>query len=302
MLLIIGALAIGLTLGLLGSGGSILTVPVLVYLLGHADKVAIAESLAIVGAISLVGVFPYARKRQVNWRSVILFGIPGMGGAYLGAWLSVFVSGALQLVLFSLVMLLAAGMMLRRAPAGLSEETAGTHAPHPWWQIVLEGIIVGIVTGLVGVGGGFLIVPALVILGGLPMRQAVGTSLLIIALKSLSGFVKYQAVLASLGTAVNWQVIGVFVAVGIVGIVIGSQLSQRLEQQTLKRGFAVFLVIMGLFVLGQEFPKVLTPTNTVTAMILPATSASDSLFELQSHGPGNLFSQKVIESVVVRGR
>src|SRR5690606_18217679 len=115
MLLLIGALLIGITLGLLGSGGSILTVPVLVYLLGHADKVAIAESLAIVGMIALLGIFPYARSRLIDWRSVVFFGLPGMVGTYGGAWLANFVPGAAQLVLFGLVMLLAAGLMLRNA-------------------------------------------------------------------------------------------------------------------------------------------------------------------------------------------
>ena len=111
---VVGAILIGLTLGLLGSGGSILTVPVLVYLLGHQDKVAIAESLAIVGGIALAGMIPYARARLIDWRSVVLFGLPGMAGTYGGAWLARFVSGPAQLTLFAGVMLIAAWMMMRR--------------------------------------------------------------------------------------------------------------------------------------------------------------------------------------------
>ncbi|WP_284327034.1 sulfite exporter TauE/SafE family protein, partial [Deinococcus metallilatus] len=183
----IGAALIGLSLGLLGSGGSILTVPVLVYLVGEPEKLAIAESLAIVGAISLFGAIPYALKRQIDWRSVLWFGIPGVAGTYLGAALSVYLSGVAQLMLFAVVMLLAAIMMFR--PGGAQPEAATNHKRSPL-KIGAEGLVVGVLTGLVGVGGGFLIIPALVLLGGLPMSLAVGTSLLIIAAKSFVGFYK----------------------------------------------------------------------------------------------------------------
>ncbi|MEL6615065.1 MAG: sulfite exporter TauE/SafE family protein, partial [Bacteroidota bacterium] len=171
---LLGAVAIGLVLGLLGSGGSILTVPVLVYLAGHADKVAIAESLAIVGAIAAVGAMPYARQRLVDWHSVLYFGVPGILGTYAGAALSAFIPGAVQLALFAAVMILAAVLMFR----GRKEVPEGEERPRqPLWLIAVEGLLVGVLTGLVGVGGGFLIVPALVLLGGLSMRVAVGTSL-----------------------------------------------------------------------------------------------------------------------------
>lgn len=264
--MILGALAIGLTLGLLGSGGSILTVPVLVYLVGHNDKAAIAESLAIVGAIAFVGMLPYARKRQVDWRSVALFGIPGMGGTYAGAWLAKFVSGPLQLVLFAVVMLLAAVVMFRKSKveAGTSDDTnRRTH--HAAWKVVLEGLVVGVVTGLVGVGGGFLIVPALVVLGGLPMRLAVGTSLVVVSLKSFTGFFKYLGILGAFGSGVDWNTIGVFALVGIVGSLIGNVLSQRIQQEALKRAFAGFLVVMGFFVLVRELPHVMAHNSTTTA-------------------------------------
>ena len=258
----IGALIVGLTLGLLGSGGSILTVPVLVYLLGHSDKVAIAESLAIVGGIALVAMLPYAHRHQVDWRSVGLFGIPGMAGTYLGAWLAKFVSGPAQLTLFAVIMLLAAAMMFRKAKrtedSQTNDKTSDTAAPaHASWKIVLEGLAVGIVTGLVGVGGGFLIVPALVILGGLPMRLAIGTSLMVVALKSFSGFFKYLGVLSSLGDSVHWPTIAVFVVIGVVGTLIGNALNKRIDQQSLKRVFAAFLIVMGTFVLAREVPRVL---------------------------------------------
>ena len=176
------ALAIGLTLGLLGSGGSILTVPVLVYLLGQPEKVAIAGSLAIVCAIALVGAVPYARQRLIDWRSVVLFGLPGMAGTWLGAWAAQFVSGALQLFVFALVMLAAAWSMFRAPPA------ADGRGPRHAGLVVADGLAVGALTGFVGVGGGFLIVPALVLLGGLTIQRAIATSLLVIAMKSAAGF------------------------------------------------------------------------------------------------------------------
>jgi uncharacterized protein len=245
----VGALVIGLTLGLLGSGGSILTVPVLVYLVGVPDKAAIADSLAIVGVIAAVAAIPYALQRSIHWRSVLFFGVPGIVGTYLGAALSAYVSGAFQLTLFALVMLLAAGLMFRgRAPS------VDGHIRQAAWKIMAEGLIVGILTGLVGVGGGFLIVPALVLLGGLSMRLAVGTSLLIIAAKSLAGFTKYVDVLAAEGIGIDWGIIAIFSAIGIVGSFIGNRVSSLVPQRALKRGFAAFLVIMGAFILVKEGP------------------------------------------------
>ncbi|HEU4741687.1 MAG TPA: sulfite exporter TauE/SafE family protein [Meiothermus sp.] len=245
----IGAVFIGLALGLLGSGGSILTVPILVYLVGEPDKLAIAESLAIVGLIALVGAFPYALRGLVDWKNVAVFGIPGVVGTYGGAWLSQFVSGAVQLGLFAAVMLLAAFMMARPKPL------QAVHKPPALWKIGLEGLMVGIVTGLVGVGGGFLIVPALVLLGGLPMHLAVGTSLLIIALKSASGFYKYLHLLPGLGLAVNWGLVFLFSALGIAGSFLGGRIGVRIPQDALRRSFAGFLVLMGLYIFWQSLPK-----------------------------------------------
>ena len=174
-----GAVAIGVSLGLLGSGGSILTVPVLVYLIGQDEKVAIAGSLFIVGTIALAGSLQYLRARLIDWRNVAIFGIPGMVGTYLGAFLAAYVSGIVQLTLFAVVMLLASYLMLR--PIEL-EHLSDSEPRHPW-KIAIDGLVVGVITGLVGVGGGFLIVPALVLLGRMQMHRAVATSLVIIALK-----------------------------------------------------------------------------------------------------------------------
>jgi hypothetical protein len=241
---ILGALAIGISLGLLGSGGSILTVPALIYLGGQPEKVAIAGSLGVVGAISLAGALPYARQKLVDWPSVVWFGIPGMAGTYGGAWLARWVDGRVQMLLFGCVALVAAILLLRPRPP------AEGRAPRARWKVVLDGLGVGVLTGLVGVGGGFLIVPALVLLGGLPMRRAVGTSLVIIALKSFTGFVKYVDVLDQLGLQLDWRVLGLFTAVGVAGSVAGNFASGRLPQAALQRAFAVLLIGVGAWVVA----------------------------------------------------
>jgi uncharacterized membrane protein YfcA len=246
----VGALMVGLSLGLLGSGGSILTVPVLIYLAGEQEKVAIAESLGIVGSISLAGFIPYALKNQVHWRSVVLFGLPGMAGTYGGAVIAEYVSANFQLILFSLVMMLAAVLMFKDQKERIDPDKKELHA---WWKIVLEGLAIGVLTGLVGVGGGFLIVPALVILGGLPMNIAVGTSLLIIALKSFSGFFKYMEVLENLDLGINWELVLIFSLIGAVGSLLGKTIGAKISNYKLKKGFAVFLVLMGSYILYMNF-------------------------------------------------
>ncbi|REJ73482.1 MAG: sulfite exporter TauE/SafE family protein [Acidobacteria bacterium] len=259
----LGAFAIGLSLGLLGSGGSILTVPVLVFLVGVGEKQAIAESLAIVGLIAAGGALPRVLGKQVAWRSVVLFGVPGMLGAYGGAAAAAYVQAAFQLVLFAAIMLVAAVMMAR--PAASDPRLASTaqtdpstpETPRAIWKIVLDGLLVGAVTGLVGVGGGFLIVPALVLLGGLSMHLAIGTSLVIIAMKSASGFLEYRSVLESLGIGVEWPRILLFAAVGFAGSLLGGRVADRVPRQALRRLFALFLVVMGAFIVWQYLPDLL---------------------------------------------
>lgn len=251
LLALIGAVLIGLALGMLGSGGSILTVPILVYLVGHPVKPAIAESLAIVGLIALVGAIPYGLKRQIDWVSVVWFGLPGMAGTYLGAYLSQWVPGAWQMGLFAGVMLLAAYLMFRPQQHLTQPHKRST------LKIVLDGLAVGILTGLVGVGGGFLIVPALVLLGGLTMHLAVGTSLLVVAMKSVGGFYKYLHLLPAQGYEVNWEIVLLFALLGIVGSLFGGRIAASIPQLALRRGFAGFLVVMGIFILWQNLPEVL---------------------------------------------
>ena len=266
---ILGALVVGVSLGLFGSGGSILTVPVLIYLLHHTDKVAIAESLAIVGAVALIGAIPYARARLVDWRTAILFGLPGMAGTYLGAWIAAYVAGYVQLLVFAGVMLLAALQMWRRS-RGSTATMRSTRRESDHRSIVrigADGLLVGTLTGFVGVGGGFLIVPALVLLGGLSMRAAVATSLVIIAMKSGAGFVKYLDVLSAIDAHVDWSTIALFIVLGVVGTFAGRVLNARVNQRALQRGFALFLVVMAGFILVKESSALLAdaPAAETTA-------------------------------------
>ena len=242
-----GALFVGFSLGMFGSGGSILTVPILIYLLGQDEKVAIASSLAIVGLVALAGSGPYIRDRLVHWRTVALFGIPGVIGTYFGAWSSVLVTGTVQLIIFAIVMLLAAALMLN--PARPDPSSRQERADH---KIALDGLLVGALTGFVGVGGGFLIVPALVLLGGLAMQQAIATSLVIITLKSGVGFVKYVEVLDQQNLVLDPVLIAFFALAGVVGSLGGNAVACRLPQEKLKHGFAVFLVFMAVFILYQS--------------------------------------------------
>ena len=241
------ASAIGLSLGLLGGGGSILTVPIFVYVLGFAAKPAIAMSLPVVGATSLVGALGHWGAGNVNLRRALSLGIVAMVGAYGGARLAVMVSGVVQLTLVAMVMLAAAVSMLRRTGDRASKDTTTQAAPVSRWLVLAVGLGVGMLTGLVGVGGGFLIVPALAILARLPMKEAVGTSLVVIAMNSASGFAGY------LGQVdVPWGFMAMFTAVAIGGILAGTYLIRFVSQQALKRAFAVFLLLMGSAILYQN--------------------------------------------------
>lgn len=242
-----GAILVGVSLGLLGSGGAILTVPILVYLVGRPEKVAIAESLAVVGSIALVGAIQAALQRRLDVRNVLFFGVPGMAGSAFGAWLAHWIPGPVQLILLAIIMLAAAAVMYR-------VRVVDAHIPLrlPLSVIALQGIAVGAITGLVGVGGGFLIIPALVLLGGVAMHTAVGTSLAIIALNCGTAFLKYQNVLVAQRLNVDWRLIGVFAALGVAGSLGGGFLAARMPQRVLRRVFAFSLVVLAAYMLWQQ--------------------------------------------------
>jgi uncharacterized membrane protein YfcA len=252
---------IGVSLGLIGGGGSILTVPVLVYLFGVDPVMATAYSLFIVGTTSLVGVWPKYREGMVNFKTAFIFGIPSILSVYATrAWLvpaipnpvitlgSVVVTKAMLLMgVFALLMVFAAFSMIRGNGQG-KEDMPANKQVFNYPMIILEGTVVGILTGLVGAGGGFLIIPALVLFSKLPMKQAVGTSLVIIAAKSLFGF------LGDLSHSVlDWALLGTVTVLATVGILLGNRLSRQVDGQMLKKAFGWFVLLMGAYILAREF-------------------------------------------------
>lgn len=259
---IIGYLAsivMGLTLGLIGGGGSILTVPILVYLFDVDPVLSTAYSLFVVGLTSAVGSFSHFKSGNVHIKTAIIFGIPSIVAVYSVRKFimpiipdPVFTIGSVEvskslavLVLFAVLMLLASITMIRK-PLQQKEGPVKVNYNYPF--IFIEGIVVGSITGLVGAGGGFLIIPALVLLAGLPMKQAVGTSLVIIALKSLIGFT------GDLGgeLVIDYQFMLIFSLFAMVGIIIGSYLTRFIPNEKLKPVFGWFVLVMGVYILVKE--------------------------------------------------
>ncbi len=270
------ALLIGLSLGLIGGGGSILTVPVLVYLIGLNPVISTAYSLFIVGLTSLVGSYNFYRKGLVSLKTALVFGLPSIVAVYITRRYIVpaipenvftvgdlaVTKGVLLMLLFAVLMVFASLSMIRHKKNGppLDEnadkevdiEHVDPHAPHPkprfnYAAILAEGVVVGLLTGLVGAGGGFLIIPALVLFSKLDMKMAVGTSLLIIASKSLLGFI---------GDIVNynidWSFLMVFSSISITGIFVGTFLSTKIHADKLKVAFGWFVLVMGIYIILKE--------------------------------------------------
>jgi uncharacterized membrane protein YfcA len=250
-LIILLSLVIGLLLGLLGGGGSILTVPVLVYLVNVEPKTAIATSLLVVGVTSLTAVLSHARTGRVCWRTGLIFGVAGMLGSYAGGRLAAYIPGGILLLLFAAIMFGTALAMLRSRRDenfGGQELSAPPCPAHlPILAILFDGLIVGGLTGLVGAGGGFLVVPALNLLGGLSMHAAVATSLLVIAMKSFAGLGGYIA-----HVNIDFQLAGIVTGAAIVGSLFGGFLSHRISAMLLRRGFGAFVILIACYLLYKE--------------------------------------------------
>lgn len=239
---------IGASLGLLGGGGSILTVPIFVYVLGFPPKDAVAMSLGVVGLTSMVGAVGHFRRGNVDLKTAALFGGAATLGTFGGTRLAAFLSGTTQLALFGLVMLAASVFMFRGRRDGPDDADGPRYG---LGLIVVEAIAVGLLTGLVGVGGGFLIVPALVLLS-VPMKTAVGTSLVVIAWNCVVGFSSY------LGLAhFAWTPMALVTLGTLPGIWAGTRAHGVVSQERLRRGFAMFLVCVALFILYQNLPTLL---------------------------------------------
>lgn len=256
------AVLMGLSLGLIGGGGSILTVPILVYLFKVDTVLATAYSLFIVGSVSMIGSLSHARMGNIDWRTALVFGTPSLVMVFL---IRRFVIPALPdqlfhigttsistshglMLFFALLMLASARSMIRKPPT-ISPTGEGTKSNTT--LILLLGALEGSISGMVGAGGGFLIIPILVLLAKLPMKQAVGTSLAIIAVKSLIGFTGDL----SSGAPIDWSLLLTFAVIAIVGILIGSRLSTHISNQRLKPVFGWFVLVMGLYIIGRELAQ-----------------------------------------------
>ena len=255
----IASIFIGIALGLIGGGGSILTVPVLVYLFSIDVVLSTAYSLFIVGTTSFVGSFSYFKKGLVNIKTAVVFGIPSIIAVFLTrAYIvpaipnQVFVIGhfivtksILLMVLFAVLMIFASYSMIKKDKVVSDEKPQKQKFNYP--LIIVEGAVVGLLTGLVGAGGGFLIIPALVILSKLPMKEAVGTSLVIIASKSLIGFFGESS-----ETLIDWIFLFQVTAFAILGIFIGMALSIKINGEKLKPAFGWFVLVMGVYIILKE--------------------------------------------------
>ncbi len=250
--LVLGSL-IGFSLGLVGGGGSILTVPLLVYVIGESVSSAIGTSLAIVGLNALFGFFGHWRERRVRLKTGISFGLAGVAGAFLGAWLGHFLPGRQILFLFAVLMMVAAiGMLRRKEPQTVAGERLAfrdAYGMTGWLKVIVSGLLVGILTGFFGVGGGFVIVPALVVVLGMPMHLAVGTSLLIIAINSVAGLLAH---LQYGGIDVTTTLL--FAIGGLLGALAGTSLAGKVREARLRQIFAYGMVVVALYLLVQNHP------------------------------------------------
>jgi uncharacterized membrane protein YfcA len=268
VLALILSLVIGVALGALGGGGAILMLPMLVYVLHLDPKAAIATSLFVVGATSVVGTGAHARAHGVAWRIGAFFGAAAMGGAFISGRVAHRVPSTVLLVLFGLVMVTTAIAMLR----GRSE-TTGDAPPLRVGRTLALGVAVGLVSGLVGAGGGFLIVPALTLFGGLPMRKSIGTSLFVIALQSFAGFAGHLA-----HVDVDWGLVLGITGVAVAGSIVGASVGKLVPASHLRQGFAWLVIAMGLFLFAKQLPP-------LAALCAGALTISAVLLTLRRRSP-----------------
>ena len=236
------AIFTGLTLGLLGGGGSVLTVPILVYVFKIDPKTAIALSLAIVGISALVAAYKYYHQKSIAIKQALFFILTATPGTLFGSYLSQFFSGNTQLIFFAFIMIQASIFMIRGTTTHVSKVNDSRK-----WHLALSGFGVGIITGLVGVGGGFLIVPSLIYFNGLQTKKAIGSSLFIIVINSAIGFISYINIVE-----IPWLTLLNFTIFTIIGIFIGVSLSNRVPQHLLKKIFGIFLILVSFFILYMD--------------------------------------------------
>ncbi|HYO02943.1 MAG TPA: sulfite exporter TauE/SafE family protein [Mycobacterium sp.] len=265
------AVLVGVALGLLGGGGSILTVPLLAYVAGMDARPAIATSLLVVGVTSTVSAITHARAGRVQWRIAAIFGVAAMVGAYTGGRLARYVPGTALLIAFAIIMI-GAGVAMLLGRKDVQRYDGGQ--PLPVLKITLLGVGVGVVSGLVGAGGGFLLVPALVLLTGLPMPVAVGTSLVVISMQSFAGFAGHLAT-----EQVDWRLAAYVTAAAVVGALIGGRLVAMVNPATLRKLFGWFVLLMASLMLAEEVHPALGVATAAATLLAAAVSVACTRYE-----------------------
>jgi len=249
------AVSVGVCLGLFGSGGGILALPILVYVMGIPTKSAAAMNLIIVASVSLFGLIPHWRAKNIDFKTAFIFGPAAILGAFSGARIATLpvVTAAFQMTLFAVIMLLTSVLMIRRGSQPVVDDKVAFYPSllnkyrWVWLILIIEGLVVGFVTGFVGIGGGFMIVPAFVLLGNLPMKRAIGTALLIIVLKSFAGFLGYLG-----HVSLNGNLILSFTVAASTGIIPGAYLTQVVPTNRLQKIFGYFLLVAAALILLQN--------------------------------------------------
>jgi uncharacterized membrane protein YfcA len=239
----LGYLIVTVFLGLVGTGGSILILPILIYFFGLDIKVAITSSLFLIGSLALFRCIALIKYQLIDWKMVLLFGFPALLGTYFGATISSYNSGSMQLIFYIMLLLIGAILLFRKS------DYINVHHEKHYWQVALDGIIIGIITSFVGVGGGFLIVPALILMAGLNLKNAIATSLIIIVIKSYFGFFLYLKELQQLKLSIDWDLLLMITMFGSIGLLLWHFFNHHLNQLLLKRIFSIALVISSLLIL-----------------------------------------------------
>ncbi|MEY4512605.1 MAG: hypothetical protein RLZZ450_4727 [Pseudomonadota bacterium] len=272
------AVLVGVSLGIMGGGGSILTVPILRYVLGMEAHRAIAVSMIVVGTTSLAALVPHARRGRVRWRVGLVFGLAGMVGAYAAGRITHFIPGIVLLSGFALMMFATAFAMLRKQKSVITQRPAVADKSVPLFKVIYQGAAVGAVTGLLGAGGGFVIVPALLLLTKLPIEEAVGTSLLVIAMNTAAGFLGVVG-----AVPVDFKLALVVSGAAVLGSIAGGAIAGHISPAALKSGFGWFVVAMAFFILAQELPELAHHAPSVLVALLISAAGTTACALLFHH-------------------
>lgn len=244
---LIGYLLISLSISLMGTGGAILLPAILIYFFGLDVKTSLASSLLFVGIITLFRSLFLIKYKHIEIKLILLFGLPAILGTYFGTLISTYNTGSMQLLFYALLILVGSMLLMRKT------DYINIHHEKHYWQVVIDGIIIGVITSFVGVGGSFLIVPALILMGGLELKNAIASSLVIVAIKSFIGFYQFSIELQKLKLFIDWQWLFNIIVIGVISLLAWYFLNHYLKQKLLKIAFSIILFSTGISILSYEF-------------------------------------------------